>query len=350
MKTFITSMLAGAVALTASASWAAGDDVAALEKAARAEGQVNSVGMPDSWADWKDTWDQLATKYGIKHVDTDMSSGEEIAKFANEGANATADIGDVGLEFGPIAMARGVTLPYKPSTWSQIPDWAKEKDGNWVIGYTGTIAFLVSADIANPPHSWADILKGNYKVSLGNVGSGAQDNAAVLAAAIANGGSETNLRPGVEFFAKLAAQGRLLANSANPATMEKGEIQVAPVWDFNGLNYRDTVGHGKFKVIIPNDGTVTSGYASIINKYTKHPNAAKFAREYIFSDAGQINLARGYARPIRYDHLTLPADVKDKLLPTKDYAAARPIDAAHWNTQTAKELTQLWRELVASKQ
>ena len=35
-----------------------------------------------------------------------------------------------------------------------------------------------------------------------------------------------------------------------------------------------------------------SGYTTIINKYAKHPNAAKLAREYIFSDAGQINLAR----------------------------------------------------------
>ena len=29
----------------------------------------------------------------------------------------------------------------------------------------------------------------------------------------------------------------------------------------------------------------------------KNPNAAKLAREYILSDAGQINLARGYAAP-----------------------------------------------------
>ncbi|EGP55916.1 ABC transporter periplasmic substrate-binding protein [Agrobacterium tumefaciens F2] len=323
-------------------------DLPALEAAARKEGAIYSVGMPDGWANWKDTWTQLTEKYGLKHADTDMSSGEEIAKFANEGANATADIGDVGLEFGPIALARGVTQPYKTTTWDQVPDWAKDKDGHWVIGYTGTIAFLISADVKNPPASWADLLKGDYKVSLANVGSGAQDNAAVLAAAIAMGGGEENLQPGVDLFAKLAEKGRLLANGANPATMEKGEIQVAPMWDFNALNYRDVVGREKFKVVIPSDGSVTSGYATIINKFAKQPNAAKLAREYILSDAGQNNLAVGYARPIRIDRITLTPQAKERLLPSEQYAKARPINAAVW-TQAAGKLVNLWRASVAPK-
>lgn len=342
----------GALALmtmVATGSSAAAQDISALEEAARAEGQVISVGMPDGWANWKDTWAQLTEKYGLKHSDTDMSSGEEIAKFANEGVNATADIGDVGLEFGPIAMARGVTLPYRPTTWDQIPDWAKDPEGNWVIGYTGTIAFLISSSIENPPTSWADLENGDYKVSIAQVGSAAQDSAAVLAAAIAMGGSETDLEPGIAVFVKLAEQGRLLANAANPATMEKGEIEVAAVWDFNALNYRDVVGGGKFTVVIPSDGSVTSGYATIINKYTTRPNAAKLTREYILSDQGQINLANGYARPIRVDHIELPVDAQSKLLPAEQYAKARPVDPTLWTQDAAAKLLRLWRAEVASR-
>jgi ABC-type Fe3+ transport system substrate-binding protein len=37
-------------------------------------------------------------------------------------------------------------------------------------------------------------------------------------------------------------------------------------------------------VLIPSDGSVISGYTTIINKYAKNPNAAKLTREYIFSD------------------------------------------------------------------
>jgi putative spermidine/putrescine transport system substrate-binding protein len=99
-------------------------------------------------------------------------------------------------------------------------------------------------------------------------------------------------------------------------------------------------------VVIPSDGSVISGYTTIINKYAKHPNAAKLAREYIFSDAGQINLARGYARPIRADHLKLPADVQAKLLPNAQYAHVRPIkDAKAWEA-SSKRLPRLWQEQV----
>ena len=89
-------------------------------------------------------------------------------------------------------------------------------------------------------------------------------------------------------------------------------------------------------MLIPSDGSVISGYTTIINKYAKHPNAAKLAREYIFSDAGQINLAKGNARPIRAESLTLPDDVKAQLLPNEQYAKAQPIkDAKAWEETSA---------------
>lgn len=54
---------------------------------AKQEGKVVSVGMPDTWANWKDTWNDISKKYGISHTDTDMSSAEEIAKFEAEKIN-----------------------------------------------------------------------------------------------------------------------------------------------------------------------------------------------------------------------------------------------------------------------
>jgi putative spermidine/putrescine transport system substrate-binding protein len=143
MKQLFASVLTSAIVLTSQMSWAADSDLAALEQAAKKEGEVNSVGMPDSWANWKDTWQDLLSKYGLKHVDTDMSSAQEIAKFLAEKDNASADIGDVGAAFGPVAVQKGVTQPYKPTTWDQVPDWAKDKDGMWALAYTGTIAFII---------------------------------------------------------------------------------------------------------------------------------------------------------------------------------------------------------------
>ena len=346
---FLASLLGSTIAMC-TAAMAADTDLKTLEAAAKAEGAVNSVGMPDDWANWKGTWDDLAKLYGLKHIDTDMSSAQEIAKFAAEKDNASADIGDVGAAFGPIAVAKGVTQPYKPTTWDQVPDWAKDKEGHWALAYTGTIAFIVNKKLlhgSDVPTKWADLKDGKYKVTIGDVSTAAQAANGVLAAAIAMKGDETNVAPGLQLFTELAKQKRLGINNPSIQSMEKGEVEVGVVWDFNGLSYKAKMTNpDDYVVLIPSDGSVISGYTTIINKYAKHPNAAKLAREYIFSDAGQINLANGNARPIRAEHLKLPAEVQAKLLPNEQYKNVTPIkDPAAWE-KTSKALPQQWNEQV----
>lgn len=183
-----------------------------LIKAAQAEGRINSLAMPDTWANWKDTWADLKNLYGIEHSDTDMSSAQEIAKFKAEKKNAGGDIGDVGASFGEIAIKQGVAQPFKTSYWDQIPTWAKDKD--------------VVKDI---PKTWQDLLKGNYKITVGDVSIAAQAVSAVLAANYALGGDEKDLSPALAFFNTLAKQGRLVNNDVSIANLEKGEVEVGLV-------------------------------------------------------------------------------------------------------------------------
>lgn len=320
-----------------------------VEKA-KQEGKVESVGMPDSWANWKDTWDGIENEYGIKHTDTDMSSAEELALFESEKNNATKDIGDVGQSFGPVAVEQGLTLPYKTSYWDSIPDWAKDDEGNWIIAYYGTISFITNKKLVDDaPTSFKDILEGDYKVSLGDVTTGTQQQSAVLAAAIANGGSENNIQPGIDYFKELAKQGRLDKGEFSLSRLEKGEIEVAILWDYNALGYRSQIlennPNADFEVCIPSDGSVQSGYCTIINKYSQRPHAAALAREYILSDQGQINLAKGFARPVRSD-VELPEDVKNNLLPDDQYKNARMIqDEKAWE-KSVQTLIDTWQEDV----
>lgn len=341
-KLSAVTLIATAISSTAFAN----DSVTALTEAAKQEGAVYSVGMPDSWANWKDTWNDLKSDYGLKHQDTDMSSAQEIAKFEAEKKNATADIGDVGFAFARVAVQKGVTQPYKPTTWDEIPDWAKDKDGHWALAYTGTIAFISNNNLVkDAPKTWQDLLEGDYKVTVGDVGVAAQANNAVLAAAFANGGDESNLGPAIEFFSKLAKQGRLSFTDPSIANLEKGEVEVAILWDFNALNYRDQIDRSRFSVNIPQDGSVISGYTTIINKYAKNPNAAKLAREHIFSDRGQINLAEGYARPIR-SNVKLPESVQAKLIANDQYGNVHPVkDFKAWE-KSARRLPRQWQENV----
>ena len=194
------------------------DSVQTITDKAKTEGQIASVGMPDTWANWVETWDKIESQYGIKQSDTDMSSAEELAKFESEGKNGTADIGDVGINFGPLAEQKGLTLPYKTSYWDEIPDWAKDDNGDWLVSYTGTIAFITDKqNVDKAPTSWDELAKGDYKVSVGDVMKATQAQFGVLAAAIANGGNEANIQPGIEYFKTIAKEGRLSSAEANIA-------------------------------------------------------------------------------------------------------------------------------------
>lgn len=317
---------------------------------AKKEGKVNSVAMPDTWANWIGTWQGIKEEYGIGHEDLDMSSSEEIALFKEEGRDGTKDIGDVGQQWGPVAESEGVTLPYKTSYWDEIPDWAKDDNGDWMVCYLGTISIITNNDLVEQaPMSFHDILEGDYKVTIGDVSSAAQAQHAILATAYAMGGDMDNLQPAYDFWKTLAEAGRIDTGDTSTARIESGEIAVGLFWDYNALNYRDnaTANNPKasFTVCIPSDGSVQSGYASIINKYAPNPNAACLAREYILSDQGQINLAVGYATPIR-SSVELPPEVEAKRIDKAQYGSAHAIEDFEQWTSVCQDIITHWEENI----
>ena len=320
-----------------------------IKEKAKEEGEVNSAGMPDDWANWGATWEGLNKEYGLKHTDVDLSSAEELSLFEAEKKDATKDIGDVGEDYAFIAKEKGLTIPYKTSYWDEIPDWAKDEDGNVAVAYYGTMALMTNKKLVkDPPKSFADILNGDYMVSIGDVAKSTRAQYALLAASVAMGGSETNLKPGLDFFKKLAEQGRLDKGEFNFTRIEKGEIGVAIIWDFVGIGYREQIlangGDADFDICRPSDGTVMSGYSTIINAYTKRPYAAALAREYILSDEGQLNLAKGYARTVR--KIELPEDLKKKMIPDDEYKDVYQVkDSEAWSKAT-ENMSSTWNEEV----
>lgn len=335
-----------------SASWAqpaALDALKALERAARAEGRLHTVAMPDGWANWRATWADLKRLYGIAHSDEDMNSAEEIERMESEGRASRIDLGDIGFEYVALARGRGVVRPHKPALWEQIPAWARDEEGFWSLAYTGTMAFALNKrrfGAQGGPRSWQALFEGRHRVQIGAVGSSAQANAVVLAAAVALGGAENRLQPALAQFARLQQQGLLITENPTVARLERGDVDVVVLWDFNALAYRDKAHNGvDYEVLIPEDGSVSSGYAPIINRHAPHPHAAQLAREYIFSDAGQMNLARGYARPIRIDSLSLPESASRRLIPAEQYRKARAVQPMLWAWE-ARLLPRAWQSEV----
>lgn len=321
-----------------------------ITEKAQEEGQIASVGMPDDWANWKGSWAAITEQYGLTHEDTDMSSAEELSLFETEKDAATKDIGDVGQAFGPTAVEMDVVQPYKASTWDSIPDWAKDPEGRWTISYVGTMSCLVNQDrVAEEITSWQSLGDSGAVVSIGDVVRGASSQMAVLSCAYALGGGPDNLDPAFDFFKQLAQEGRLDAGSYSQERMNRGEIDVLLTWDYLALQYRDltleSVPEANLSCHVMQDGAVQSGYCLVINKYAPHPYSAALTVEYLLSDQGQIDRAKGYARPIRSD-VELPADLEAKMIPSAEYADTIPLTDNETVSAACTEIATRWEEEI----
>jgi putative spermidine/putrescine transport system substrate-binding protein len=289
-------------------------------------------------------------KYGIaEHEDADLSSAQEIAKFLAEAENPIGDIGDIGMQFAPSAIQFDVLAPFKNDTWDQIPDWAKHPDGLWAVQYYGNLVFLVNTDLVDPvPQSFADLLKPDYadSVSISDPRGAAQGNYTIFAAAFANGGDESDIKPGLEYFKEVVDAGNLKSTAPDLAAFQKGETVIGILWDYLALEYRDQLeGQVNLEIVVPSDGTIAGPYASIINKYAPHPNAARLMRNYILSPEGQVLYAKGYATPILPD-VEIPADIQAKRPPAEAFASVRTIE--DWNLAFVafQEIANSWGPVV----
>ena len=302
--------------------------------------------MPGSWANWQGIFDGIKAEYGIECNDTDMSSAEELNMFETEKNSPTKDLGDVGHAFGPKAVQMDVVQSYKTSYWDKVPDWAKDPEGRWMMAYTGVISFITNTDLVkNAPKSWADVKAGDYKLTIGDVVTGATGQGVVLATAYAFGGGIDNLDPAFEFWAEMAKAGRIDPGDILLQRIQAGEVQVGVSWSFNVFSYRDQTPNYKFDVCVPTDGAILSGYASVINKYAPHPHAAALAREYIFSDKGQTVLAGAGGIPTRTD-FKAPADVQAKTFAPEMYANAVPITDPAAYDAIRETIAQRWQEEI----
>lgn len=347
-------------ATTAPEPTTAADPMADLVAAAKAEGTLTTIALPHDWCNYGEVIEGFKAKYGlaVNELNPDAGSGDEIeaikANKDNKGPQAP-DVIDVGFSFGESAKAEGLLMPYKVSTWDTIPADAKDPDGYWYGDYYGVLAFMVNTDvIKNVPQDWADLLKEEYKSSIGVSGDPRTSNQAiqtVFAATLANGGSLDNAQPGLDYFAKLNASGNLVPVISNNALVAQGETPIRITWDYNALAGRDEMaGNPPIEVVVPKTGRFAGVYVQAISAYAPHPNAAKLWMEYLYSDEGQLLWLKGYCHPIREPdlraHNAIPADMLAKLpdiagavFPSAtQLAAARDLITTQWDAVVGADI------------
>lgn len=327
-----------------------------LIDAAKAEGGLTTIALPRDWCNYGEVIDGFTAKYGIpiNGLIPDGSSAEEIEAIKANKDNpgpAAPDVIDVGLSFGPKAVAEGLLQAYKVSTWDSIPASAKDADGYWYGDYYGVLAFEVNtAVVKNVPKDWSDLLKPEYKGQVALAGDPTGSNQAisgVWASGFGDGGSLDSAQQGLDFFKKLNDAGNFVPVIAKAATVASGETPIRIAWTYNALADKDSLaGNPPIEVVVPKTGRFAGMYVQAISAYAPHPNAAKLWMEYLYSDEGQLLWLKGYCNPIRYEDMVarkvVPADLAAKLPDTigAQFPTLAQIEAA------TKVITEGWPTTV----
>jgi putative spermidine/putrescine transport system substrate-binding protein len=329
---------AAALAVMASAGFAAAQVPDALVAAAKKEGQLSVIALPRDWCGYGEIIDSFKAKYGltVNELNPDAGSGDEVEAIKANKGNAgpqAPDVIDVGLAFGPSSKKDALIQPYKVATWTTIPDSAKDADGAWYGDYYGVLTFEVNKDIVKKsPTDWADLLGADYKNGVALAGDprvSSQAIQAVLAAGISAAGGDVTKAPeaGLKFFSELNKKGNFVPVIGKASSVAQGSTPVLIRWDYNALGDRDTLkGNPPVDVVVPKTGVVAGVYVQAISAFAPHPNAAKLWMEHLYSDEGQIGYLKGYCHPIRFQNLVetkkVPADLLAKLPPAEAYAKA----------------------------
>jgi putative spermidine/putrescine transport system substrate-binding protein len=330
-----TAAIAG---LVAQGALAAGH-MAELEAAAKAEGMLTTIALPHDWCGYGAVIDGFKAKYPeitVNELNPDAGSAEEVeairANKDNKGPQAP-DVIDVGLAFGPSAMAEGLLQPYKVSTWDEIPDSVKDADGHWYADYYGVMSFLVNKDlVANTPADWSDLMKPEYIGQVALAGDPRASNQAilgVLAAGLSGGAAagEAAGKAGLDYFAELNKAGNFVPVIGKAGTLAQGSTPITVMWDYNALAAKDTLaGNPPVDIVVTATGVLAGVYVQAISAYAPHPNAAKLWMEYLYSDEGQLLWLKGYCHPARFNALAkagkIPQDLMEALPPAAGYEAA----------------------------
>ncbi|MGA4877132.1 ABC transporter substrate-binding protein [Streptomyces lydicamycinicus] len=300
---------------------------AALVKAAKREGRLNTIALPRQWAGYGRLIDGFEKKYGIKVVIDNPSghSQQEIEAVKRyRGQERAPDVLDVADPFAQSAARQNLLAPYRVAQFDQIPPEQKDAEARWYNNYGGYVSIgCDAARVKTCPDSFANLLRPEYKglVSMyGQPTDAGSAFAAVYAAALANGGSFDNIQPGIDFFARLDKVGNYNRADPDPASIAKGKTPISIEWDYLNLALIDELrGTGvDWKVSIPFDGSFSQYYAQAINKDAPHPAAARLWEEYLFSPEGQNLRLVDYARPV-----LMAAMAKNGTL-DKDLAARLP--------------------------
>lgn len=336
-----------------------GTTVDEIATAAKAEGKVNLIALPDTWANYKGILDSFKSKYGLEApvANPDASSADELTAIKTlRGQPDMPEVVDVGPSFTSQMISDGYAETYKPTVWDEIPDNLKDPDGKWVGAYYGVLSIASNTTLVkNPPSTWADLKNPEYKGQVtinGDPREAGAAFAAVMAASLANGGSFDDIMPGIQFFSDLKKAGNLQQLDVTEAAVLSGDVPIALDWTYNFPALQAALEEQGFamQVTVPSDGVYGGYYAQSVVTEASHPCAARLFLEHLVGDDGALGYLQGGAIPARFAALEASGKITDDLkknLPTADVIAKVAFPSQEQTDAAKQVLADNWGPMVA---
>ena len=212
-----TTAAAGSTPAASTPAGAAGAIPQALIDAAKKEGTVNLIALPDDWANYKGILASFTKDYGVKTTvaNPDASSADELTAVQTLKGQSTQPCAvDIGPAKVPEAVQAGYFESFKPSSYDEIPTELKDPNGDWVAAYYGVMAIgtrtpvLVKkapttfADLKDPQYKGQVALNGDPRKTGAGTGRGVRGQPSPTAAA------STTSCPASQYFSDLKKSGK----------------------------------------------------------------------------------------------------------------------------------------------
>ncbi|GAB3806761.1 extracellular solute-binding protein [Humibacter antri] len=296
-----------------------------LVAAANAEGHLNVIALPPSWANYGKIIAGFEKKYPKITVDStnpNGSSADEISAATSQKGQSTApdvfDLGTAVLEQNLDMMAE-----YKVKNWADLPAHYKDAGGKWYYDYTGLMSVgYDSKVIKSAPKKLDDLLGADYKGKVAIKGDPTQANEAASAvywADLQSGGKADDIEPGIDFFGKLKQAGNFLSVLPTQATVNSGETPVVIQWSYNNLAWGaagGSAGNPNWKTTILPGTALGSYYNQAINADAPDPAAARLWEEYVYSPEVQNLFLGSGAYPATLKAMIANKTVDENVLKT----------------------------------
>ncbi len=295
----------------------------------------------------KELVDQYLKETGIEVKFQRLAGGEAETRLEAEKANPQASLwlGGVGLNHMS-AKKKGLTAPYLSRMASNTPAQYRDKENYWIGLYVGPLGFITNTKVAaeqgvQPPKSWADLLKPEYKgkIRVGNPSLTGTAYNVVTTLRYVFGGDEEKL---FDYLKKLDVNVDQYTKSgaAGGKSVAIGEIPIAIGYAHDMVKLK--VEGAPVVITIPSEGTGYEVASMSLVKNGPDPVNAKKLYDWILGKTAQDIIGKWYVVPLSKLATRNPVAFSLDDVKTVD-------QDLQWDADNKTRLVERWNKEIGSR-